>query len=92
MVFPLIEMGGSTRTITCSDCNQQFVVEMNIWMQLNRPKYKDKDWLFRKYEIEGKSMQEIAKICGKSAMTIRDWLIRHEIPRRSVGQRSDRNL
>ena len=35
-----------------------------------------------------KSMSEIAKICGKSAMTIRDWLIRHEIPRRGAGQRS----
>ena len=88
LVLPIIELGGSKKSITCTNCNQLYVFEMSIWMELSKPKYKDRKWLHRQYVIEEKSMSEIAKICGKSAMTIRDWLIRHEIPRRGTGQRS----
>jgi len=40
-----------------------------------------------KYIDEELSMQEIADICGVSAMTIRDWLLRHNIETRGRGQR-----
>ena len=86
IVIPLIESGESKKTISCNQCDQMYVFEMNLWMELSTPKYKDRDWLFKKYIIEKKSMNEIAKICGKTAMTIRKWLIKHEIPTRPVGQ------
>jgi len=45
------------------------------------------DWMKGKYTDEELSMQEIADICGVSAMTIRDWLLRHNIETRGRGQR-----
>jgi hypothetical protein len=89
IVIPLIELGGSKKTVSCNNCSQMYVFEMSLWMELSTPKYKNKEWLFTKYIIEEKSMSEIARICGKSAMTIRKWLIKHDIPTRSVGQRRD---
>jgi AcrR family transcriptional regulator len=32
--------------------------------------YKSKDWLFRRYAIQKKSIDEIAKECGVTTMTI----------------------
>jgi len=32
--------------------------------------YKSKDWLYRRYVVQRKSMEEIAKECGVSIMTI----------------------
>lgn len=32
--------------------------------------YKSKDWLFRRYLVQKKSIPEIAKECNVSAMTI----------------------
>jgi len=89
VVFPLVELGGTKKTVSCSKCNQIYVLEMNLWMELSKPKYKDPQWLNKMYSVEGKSMNDIAKICGVSAMTIRKWLIKFEIPTRSVGQRNE---
>jgi len=32
--------------------------------------YKSKDWLYRRYVVQKKSMEDIAKECGVSVMTI----------------------
>lgn len=32
--------------------------------------YKSKDWLYRRYIVQKKTMQEIAKECGVTTMTI----------------------
>ena len=32
--------------------------------------YKSKDWLYRRYVVQRKSMEEIAKECGVTTMTI----------------------
>lgn len=41
-------------------------------MQTMAPKlYDSKAWLMRKHHTEGKSIDEIAKLCGATSMTIR---------------------
>jgi len=32
--------------------------------------YKSKDWLYRRYVVQRKTMEEIAKECGVTIMTI----------------------
>jgi DNA-binding MurR/RpiR family transcriptional regulator len=36
--------------------------------------YQSKDWLFRRYLVQKKTVTEIAKECGVSAMTIQRYL------------------
>ena len=37
--------------------------------------YKNKDWLFQKYVVEYRTMEEVAHLCGlKSLVTIYNWL------------------
>ena len=49
--------------------------------------YVKDDWMRAKYVDEKMTLQEIADICGVSAMTIREWLMRHNIETRGRGQR-----
>lgn len=47
-------------------------------------KYKNKEWLYKKYIIEKLSTCEIAKIFDCSDANIRNWLIKFNIPRRKL--------
>ena len=49
----------------------------------NNDKYYNKEWLEKKYSKEKLSIFQIAKLCGYSGGTIRDYLKRLEIPIRS---------
>ena len=51
--------------------------------------YVREGWMRTKYIDEELSMQEIGDICGVSAMTIRDWLLRHNIQTRGRGQKGN---
>lgn len=48
-------------------------------------KWRDEDWLFEKYVIEGLSCTEIAEHCDAVRSTVHRWLERHDIERRSQG-------
>ena len=47
--------------------------------------YRNKEWLKKKYIEEKLSTTGIAKLCEVSSTTIRDWLIKYNIPRRDFG-------
>jgi 5-methylcytosine-specific restriction endonuclease McrA len=47
-------------------------------------RYHDADWLRQRYHEEGMTQAEIAEECGVSPRAIRDWMKRHEIPRREM--------
>ncbi|KKM97308.1 hypothetical protein LCGC14_1169300 [marine sediment metagenome] len=47
--------------------------------------YKRKDWLYAKYITEELSIRGIADISGVSPVTIYNWLVKFEIPRRAKG-------
>ena len=49
-------------------------------------KYKDKKWLYNKYINEKLSTYQIAPLCNTSSPTIRRWLIKYEIPIRSLSE------
>jgi len=46
--------------------------------------YRSKTWLKRMYEVEKRALADIADICGVTKTTIKRWLDRHGIPRRTV--------
>ncbi len=76
-----------SKTMTCGTCNELVRFDYVILPVYRKNMYRNRNWLNQKYTIEQKTMSEIGDMCGKSAMTIRDWLQRHEIPIRSRGRR-----
>lgn len=44
--------------------------------------YQSKDWLFRKYTVQKKTVTEIADECKVSAMTIQRYLEKFQLIRR----------
>jgi transcription elongation factor Elf1 len=75
------------KTVTCRSCNGKVTFEYLIRPKYDRAMYKNKEWLEDQYIVQKKTMSEIGDLCGKSAMTIRDWLRRHGIPTRTRGPR-----
>ena len=48
--------------------------------------YQNKEWLKKKYLNERLSLCQIAKISGVNFSTIHKWMVRFNIPRRSIGK------
>jgi len=48
--------------------------------------YRNKEWLYNKYINEKLSTFQIDKLCGVSPTAIRYWLVKYNIPRRSIGE------
>lgn len=48
------------------------------------PRYRDSDWLHRRYHDDGRTQHEIADECDVSPRTIRKWMNRHDIDTRDV--------
>lgn len=49
--------------------------------------YQDRDWLVEQYTKKEMTMAELATLCGCTAATINQWLVRYQIPTRSRGRR-----
>ena len=48
--------------------------------------YKNKEWLKQRYIDEKLSTFQIDKLCGVTPPAIRYWLVKYDIPRRSIGE------
>lgn len=55
----------------------------------DEPLYRDPQWLSDAYEGEGRTMADIARQFGVSAMTIHGWLKKHGIESRPRGRQTD---
>ena len=55
-----------------------------------RPRFKDKEFLQRKYVAEGLSIDQISTEIGSSKDAVRRWLKRYEIPIREHGRHHGR--
>ena len=82
-----LDPGKHTKTYLCEKCMDYISFEYKLGMDRGKRLYVQGDWLKSHYSDQGMTMQEIADICGCTAMTIRDWLIRHGIPTRARGER-----
>jgi len=49
--------------------------------------YQDRDWLIDHYVKQAMTMAELATLCGCTAATINQWLVKHGIETRSRGRR-----
>ena len=54
--------------------------------QYDQRLYHDKDWLAEQYLIEHRTMADIGTECGVSATAIHKWLIKYDIPTRSMSE------
>ena len=82
-----LDPGLHKKTYTCRNCIERIRFEYKLAMEKGKRLYVKEDWMRRQYLDEGKTMQEIADICGCTAMTIRDWLIKHRIETRNRGEK-----
>lgn len=82
-----LKPGLVTKTYECEYCWKYNVFEYRLRSDEVIKKYKDRDWLDKKYNSELLTLQQIADICGCTSMTIRDWMIRHQLPTRDPGHR-----
>ena len=89
-----LKAGGERKTRLCENCDQYIKFEYKLHMASTSKRnrlYVKEDWMRKKYLDEKKTMQEIGDICGVSSMTIRNWLVNHNIETRDRGQ-GKRNL
>ena len=54
---------------------------------MSEPKYRDEEWLREQYIEQGKSTYDIADECGCDNTTVRRWMERHDVKRRTCGPR-----
>lgn len=47
--------------------------------------YRDRDWLYQKYAVEGLSRAQIGELCHCTASNIYLWMVKLNIPRRRSG-------
>ena len=90
MKLQMINLQTSTldkKTMTCNSCNELVTFEYHIKPLYQRLMYRNKEWLEEQYVVKRRTMSEIGDLCGKSAMTIREWLKRLGIPARTRGPR-----
>jgi len=52
----------------------------------NAGKHSDREWLAEQYHGKGRTLEDIANECDVDAVTIMNWMERHEIPRRDATQ------
>ena len=74
-------------TYACPHCNRHYSVTLVMYESQPIGVYKDPIWLEEQYILEGKTMDEIAQECNVTAMTINNWLVKHNIPTRERGRR-----
>lgn len=67
----------------CNACEWPNVITVSI--TTSNEKYRDAEWLKTAYETKMLSMATIAEMCGVSAMTIYQWLKKHDIQSRKRG-------
>ena len=84
-----INQGKNIDSYTCAQCRKVNLLEFSLTLKTINKSYKDRKWLFQKYDQERLTQQQVADICGVSPMTIGDWLKKHEIDIRPRGISKD---
>ena len=71
----------------CCPCEEVYAVSVSVVpINLKDRSYRDKENLNELYTNQGKTMIEIGMQYGVSAMTINNWLRKHDIPTRRRGR------
>ena len=76
---------GERQTLTVNG-KTRWILLTSGQAELNKP-YRSKEWLIEAYHSKEMTLAEIADLCGVSAMTINQWLRKHQIPSRPRGRR-----
>lgn len=71
----------------CGFCGGEIKITIVVEPAGKQPHYTNEHWLRKEYEVEGRTMAEIAKQCAVSPMTINRWLNLHGIETRRRGHR-----
>lgn len=50
------------------------------------PRYRDEEWLWRRYWEDCRTLAEMGDECGVTGNTIQNWMDKHDIPRRDLSE------
>lgn len=64
-----------------------YILKASLTPFVNGKPYQDRDWLVDHYVKNSMTMAELATLCGCTAATINQWLVKHGIETRSRGRR-----
>lgn len=76
-----------TLSIECAFCGEEHKISVVVEPAGKQNHYTSEEWLRTEYEVNNRTMAEIAKQCAVSPMTINRWLNVHGIETRSRGHR-----
>lgn len=71
----------------CNACHTLFEIIVTTRNIPDSPFYRERDWLLENYNIQDRTLADIASEFGVTPMTIHHWLRRHDIPTRSRGRK-----
>ena len=71
----------------CEECQTDIFLLCKYGVQPKEELYRDANWLFDAYIVQGRTLADIAKEFGVSSMTIQYWLRQHDIRARSRGRK-----
>ena len=79
----IADLCGVTGT-TIGEWMDRHGIERRDVREAQRPegKHTDREWLAEQYHGKGRSLKDMAQECDVNAVTIMNWMDRHEIPRR----------
>ena len=83
----IADLCGVTGT-TIGEWMDRHGIERRDVREAQRPdgKHTDREWLAKQYHGKGRSLSDIADECDVNAVTIMNWMDRHDIPRRTATQ------
>ena len=67
------------------DTEYEYRAKLVVVKREQDPLYKDKDWLYQKYVVEGLPCSAIGNMFGLCPMSIYKWLKKYNIPTRPRG-------
>ena len=72
---------------SCNNCQTDVFLLVKYGIQPAEELYRDANWLFDAYVVQGRTLADIGKEFGVSSMTIQYWLRQHDIKARSRGRK-----
>jgi len=81
----ITDIGSNEITWVDPNTHYEYRAKLVVGKREQDPLYRDRDWLYRKYAVEGLTCSAIGDMFSVSPMAIYKWLKKHDIPTRPRG-------
>ena len=85
LICDVSDIGSDEITWIDPKTHYEYRAKLVVGKREQDPLYRDRDWLYRKYAVEGLTCSAIGDMFSVSPMAIYKWLKKHDIPTRPRG-------